>query len=114
MRSLSLSLSARVTHTHSLEKASTSDHHHSASHHRSPPFPLSARPHHISISLLGRVFKALSPEKPVAATGHHIHKSFLYLLLPFVSHSIFYMQQTGKTLPVDLETTRGWIKSCHS
>jgi hypothetical protein len=43
-----------------------------------------------SLSLLGRVFKALSPEKPVAATGHH-HKSFLYLIFPFfISLSVLY------------------------
>ncbi|KAK2425357.1 pentatricopeptide repeat-containing protein, mitochondrial [Trifolium repens] len=64
MRSLSLSLSARVTHTHSLEKASTSDHHHSASHHRSPPhFYLSSRPSFQS-SFTGKASRRHWPPHP--------------------------------------------------
>ncbi|KAK2426107.1 14 kDa proline-rich protein DC2.15 [Trifolium repens] len=66
-----------------------------ASHHRpppflflcstAPPFSLSARP----------IFKAISPDLKNASTDHQ-GKSFVYLLLPFVSQSLFSRQRRGR------------------
>ncbi|WJX49638.1 hypothetical protein P8452_36044 [Trifolium repens] len=52
---------------------------------------LSARPHHLSLSARP-IFKALSPDLKNAATDHQ-DKSFVYLLLPFVSQSLFSRQR---------------------
>ncbi|KAK2415364.1 hypothetical protein QL285_037849 [Trifolium repens] len=82
------------THQKSFERSTTT-----TTTRLSPPaatFSLSLLDRTTFLSLSARpIFKAISPDLKNAATDHQ-DKSFVYLLLPFVSQSLFSRQRRGR------------------